>query len=149
MKTSLRKIALSLLLVIALNVVLYSAAKAVTTQQNYNGITTAQAEKTITNGTPYWDARLWSRSKSPAISMDDIGYSWWTVREKCGTTITNQVSVPAHVLHNTSLYYAANTMTKRSCDGFRYGQSLGNHDHYEYPYSHLYMYLDTSNVYIP
>lgn len=149
MKTSFRKIVLSLLLVIALNLILFGIAKAVTTSQNYYGITTAQAEKTIQNGTPYWNAKLWSRSQSPAINMDDIGRSYWTVREKCGTTITNQVNLSGHVLHNTSLYYSAQTMTKRACSGFRYGESLGNHDYYEYPYSHLYMYLNTGNVYIP
>lgn len=149
MKTNLRKIAFSLALVIVLNVVMYSAAKAVFTQQNYNGITTAHAEKTIENGTPYWNAKLWSISKNPALSMDDIGYSYWTVREKCGTTIKTQVNLPGHVLHNTYLYYSAQTMTKKACTGLRYGESLGNHDFYEYPYSHRYIYLSTGNVYIP
>lgn len=149
MKHLLAKIALSLMLVIALNLTLYSIVQAVTTQQNYNGITTAHAEKTIVNGTPYWNAKLWSTSKNPALSMDDIGYSYWTVREKCGSIIKTQVNFSGHVLHNTYLYYSAQTMTKKSCTGFRYGESLGNHDFYEYPYSHLYMYLSTGNVYIP
>ena len=149
MKTMLQKVTLSLILVIILNLVLFGVVKAVTTSQNYNGITTAKAEKTIENGTPYWNAKLWSRSQSPVINMDDIGYSYWTVREKCGTTVTKQVNLSGHVLHNTSLYYSAQTMPKQNCSGFRYGESLGNHDFYEYPYSHLYMYLSTGNVYIP
>lgn len=149
MKTNLRKVITSLAIVIVLNIILYGVAKAVTTQQNYYGITTAHAEKTVENGTPYWNAKLWSTSKNPALSMDDIGYSYWTVREKCGSAITNQVNLGGHVLHNTYLYYSAQTMTKQYCGGFRYGESLGNHDYYEYPYSHLYIYLGTGNVYIP
>ncbi|NWF63983.1 MAG: hypothetical protein HXY38_06725 [Chloroflexi bacterium] len=68
MKTPFKKIISSLLLVIALNLILFGVAKAVAASQNYYGITTAQAEKTIVNGTPYWNAKLWSRSQSPAIN---------------------------------------------------------------------------------
>ena len=77
--------------------------------------------------------------------MDDIGYSWWTVRERCNGSITKQVIVGGHVFHYKSSYYAAMTVTKRTCSGTRLGQSMGNHDFYKWPYSHKYLYASASN----
>lgn len=149
MKAILKKITISLTIVVFLNVIMFGVVKAVFTQQNYYGITTAHAEKTIVNGSTYWDAKLWSISKTPAINMDDIGYSYWTIRERCGAGITNQVNLSGHVLHNTGLYYSATTMTKLPCGSSRYGESLGNHDYYEYPYAHKYIYLTTNLIAVP
>ena len=141
MKTTFRRIAVGVAVILVLNFAIFSVAKASATSANYNGITIAYAEKSITNHSTYWEQRLWSKSQSPAINMDDIGYSWWTIRERCNGVIMNQVQYGGHVLHNTSLYYSGNTMTKKTCGGYRLGESLGNHDYYEYPYSHLYLYL--------
>ncbi len=147
MKATFRRIAVGVIVILVLNFAVFSIAKASATSQSYNGITTAYAEKSIMNYSTHWDTKLWSKSKSPAINMDDIGYSWWTIREKCNGVITNQVQYGGHVLHNTPLYYSATTMTKRTCSGYRLGESLGNHDYYEYPYSHLYLYLSsTTNI---
>lgn len=127
-----------------LNLLIIGIGKASAT--NYHGITTIVAYKFVDNvsGTQYWDAKLWSKTRDPVTFMNNIGYSWWTVRERCNGNPTNQVQPTPHDLSSSS-YYAATTMKKKPCDGTRQGQSLGNHIFKKNSYDFEYLYAQDSD----
>lgn len=107
-----------------------------------NCLTLAKYYHTVWNNPGiYWDAGVRSYTDSPPRVMDDIGFSYWTVRQRCNGTIVWQTTYSGHVLHYTSSYWAATTRQKVACNPYaRVGESLGNHDFYDWPYSHIYPY---------
>jgi len=80
--------------------------------------------------------------------MDDIGYSYWTLRQWCGGIIIAQMVSPGHVLHYTSVYWASSMQQKAYCGApyTREGESLGNHDFYDWPYNHIYPYSAARHI---
>lgn len=158
MKTFLLKLALGVTAILVAG--LFFATIAYAGFQCYpssgNCITQAHYSHTVENhsGTSSWSAGVLSQSKTPAISMDDIGFSYWTVQAWCADQRIDwwQYANGAHgdVHHNTSSYWASITRTKGYCanPNDRNGQSIGNHDFYENPYAHLYPYSFKWN-YIP
>ena len=108
-----------------------------------NCLTLAQYYHTVWNNSgSYWDAGVRSYTANPTRVMDDIGYSYWTVRQRCYGSIIQQTNYGGHVLHYRSSYWAAVTKIKAYCSNpyARLGESLGNHDFYDWPYSHIYPY---------
>lgn len=144
MKTFAYKFFVGMIVILLMNLVQAVVVFAGPASAAYYGITYVEGVHTVTNiNSQYWVAKLWSKTKVPVTTMDDIGYSWWTVRERCNGNITKSVQPPPHVLHGTSLYYASSQVAKQSCiSGDRQGSSMANHDFYKWPKSHMYLYAD-------
>ena len=82
MKTFLLKLALGVTAILVAGLFFATVAYAAwQCYPNYNNcITQAHYSHTVENHPDtYWSAGVLSQSKSPAISMDDIGFSYWTV----------------------------------------------------------------------
>jgi len=149
MRGRILKLALGIMTILVLGLLV--TAKAQASSRCYpssgNCLTYANYYHTVTNHTgSYWDAGVRSYTASPTRTMDDIGYSYWAIREWCYTTLSKTNTYGGHVLHYTSSYWAASTRTKQFCSNpsQRLGESLGNHDFYDWPYSHIYPYSYTS-----
>lgn len=105
--------------------------------QGYHGVSNSSGS--------YWSANVTSKTISPPLNMDDIGYGYWNVKAHCnGQWMYGWTSPSGSVLHNTSLFYASKTVLKPFCTpaGGRAGFSNGSHDFYKWPNNH--MYFNTS-----
>jgi hypothetical protein len=143
MKAFAYKLFIGTIVILLMNLIQTVVAFAGPASAAYYGIAYVEGVHNVANiNNQYWVAKLWSKTKNPVTTMDDIGYSWWTVRERCNGNITRQVQPSPHVLHGTSSYYASSQMTKQSCNGDRQGSSMANHDFYKWPKSHMYLYAD-------
>lgn len=93
--------------------------------------TIANYYHTVQNYTgSYWATGVRSNTQNPTMDMDDIGYSYWTYRQRCNGIISQQTQYEGDVFHYTSSYWASASPSKVYCDGpyTRLGESLGNHD---------------------
>jgi len=85
---------------------------------NYdNCLTIAEYYHTVENGAdPYWAAGVRSLTKNPTRVMDDIGYSYWTYRQKCYGIIVQQTTYGGTVSHYKSSFWQSVTPQKATCD---------------------------------
>lgn len=137
------KILLGLAVILALGVTSIYVVKADTYcyPSSSNCVLYAQGYHTVINNAgSYWSPTIYSKTVTPPINIDDIGYGWWNAKHSCNGTWLWGTTVYGGVLHNTSLYYASMTIPKPACvpAGARVGYSGGSHDFYDWPYSHLY-----------
>lgn len=97
-----------------------------------------------------WEAGVRSFTANPTRTMDDIGYSYWSLRQWCYTTLLYATTYGGHVNHYASDYWATTIQYKYICSNpnQRLAESLGNHDFYDWPYNHIYPYSYKS-AYIP
>lgn len=78
------KLLLGVLVIVLLSSLLINATVYANTVGfgQYHGITWTYGNQQVKNhNAEWWVAQIWTWVESPAISMSDIGYSWWTVRE--------------------------------------------------------------------
>jgi len=116
-----------------------------------NCLTTAYYYKYIYNGPgSYWETSVYTYTANPTRTMDDIGYSYWSVRQWCYDTLLHASTYGGNVNHYASSHWVTSPRTKYYCTNpyQRMGESLGNHDFYDWPYSHMYPYTYKS-AYIP
>ena len=137
------KILLGLAVILALGVTSIYVVKADTYcyPSSSNCLLYAQGYHTVINNAgSYWSPTIYSKTVTPPINIDDIGYGWWNAKHSCNGTWLWGTTVYGGVPHNTSLYYASMTIPKPACvpAGARVGYSGGSHDFYDWPYSHLY-----------
>ncbi len=115
-------------------------ASSSTSCQSYAGAFACRSKGVASTGPSTWGANVQSYMASPAISIDTIGYSYWTVRETCDGDITSQWNYGGTVDHYTSSFWDASAQYKHYCGGSRVGWSFGNHDFHKSGYSHIYPY---------
>ena len=145
MKAFISKLTLGIFVILFLGVTVHIMANAGSQcyPSSSNCLTQAEYIHTVTNdNSTYWSAGVSSRTNNPVRTMDDIGYSYWTTRQYCSGVIKKQNQMSGNVLHYKSNYWASATYAKVTCSNpnGREGESLGNHDFYDYPYSHIYPY---------
>lgn len=109
-----------------------------TTCNDYGG-DDACRQKGVLNVDYRWSASVYSYM-NPSVAIGTIGYSYWTVREKCDGTITHQINYGGAVVYNSSSMWDSSAQTKHTCYSNRTGESLGNHDFHRSGQSHIYPY---------
>jgi len=109
---------------------------------------TAQACRTkgISDLGSSYSATVISYMTNPTINIGTIGYSWWTVREKCTGIITYQAQYGGGVNYNSSYYSRSTNHSNHTCSppNWRIGYSMGNHDFNDSGSSHIYPYKEYS-----
>jgi hypothetical protein len=141
------KVLLGVSVTLVLAVISTFAVKAVSSCYPTSGgpcLTQAQGIHGVANaGGSYWYASVRSYTTNPVLTLDDIGYGYWNIKRGCnGSWTWGWTSPTGSVLHYTSNFYKQEAILKPSCSssGARTGYSAGTHDHYKYPYTHLYMF---------
>lgn len=142
MKRIIFKLALGITTILMLGLLITVVAKAGSEcyPSSGNCLTRANYNHTVTNTSgSYWYAGVNSYTSNPTTAMDDIGYSYWTIREWCYTTLSDYDTYGGAVHHYVSSYGASRIRAKLFCFNpvLRLGESLGRHDFYDWPYSHI------------
>lgn len=75
-----------------------------------------------------WEGKIRSNMEGPATPINIIGRTWWTVRELCEVTWTQNFQYQGQYNSGSSSYTATKQVTKVPCVGERFGRSLGAHD---------------------
>lgn len=126
-----RKFATSIILTLiiaALVIGVVSAYSVPVWNYNYVGSSDAKGTVSVTNGTTKWYGGFRSEMVNPSTNINVIGRTWWTVRELCEATWTQNFQYSGQYYTNSSSYIKSKTVTKQYCGGTRFGRSLGQHD---------------------
>lgn len=86
-----------------------------------------RVEKTIVQNGYSWGAYIGSYANQ---AIGTIGYTYWTIQEKCVPTglTTYWVQYPGAVNYSATQYYNGATINYRACSGQRRLSHSGNHD---------------------
>ena len=130
MKT--KQLPVSLVLALLIAVIIVNTALAYSKNvwyYNYVGSSDAKGTVSVNNGETKWTAKIQSKIVNPQTSINVIGRTWWTVRELCEATWTQNFQYGgAYKSGGGSSYSASKSVTKQHCTGMRFGRSMGGHD---------------------
>lgn len=122
------KLIISIVLATLLTILSFTSILAGTTTKNGTvGGVTVRGEKSIYQSSYSWSTYLGSYANS---TIGTIGYTYWTIQEKCVPTgaVTFYVQYPGAVNYSATQYYTGAVVNYRACSGQRQLKSTGNHD---------------------
>ncbi len=89
--------------------------------------TSVVAQKDVTRSGNTWNGRLWSHTQN-GNAIGTIGWTYWTHREKCGSTIGDNYVHLGHAAFNSSGVWDIGVDSYSPCGGIRRGEVLGQHE---------------------
>lgn len=110
--------------------------------QAYATSNACKRKDVIKTSSSTWTAGVKSYMDNPVITINTIGWSWWTARETCNAAITYQQQYGGSTSSNASSKQDWSYHLSHSCSGTRKGWSMGNHDFHKSGYTHIYPYWE-------
>lgn len=78
-------------------------------------------------GSNAWNGKIFSHTQD-GTAIGTIGWTYWTHRELCGSTILDNYVHSGYAAYNSSGVFDIGLDSFSSCSGIRYGHVLGNHE---------------------
>lgn len=108
--------------------------------QNYATSHACKRKDVTSTGADTWTAGVKSYMDNPVITIDTIGYAYWTAYVTCDGDISYWKFYTGQVIYNASSFQDWSYHLKPFCGGSRWGHSVGNHDFHKSGYTHIWPY---------